>query len=288
MKALTCSLTVFLLVSLTTIPEFLSANAQDPPDGKMSAKECLSRLPADLQIPDADSLDYHVTSTIHVRGVGGDVRSKVQLAADLSRLTKGDEVRCRWNNVRVAAPSDPSGPFSEGVLLDYMEDFSYTLSERIMHEDFYQHIPEGDLKHLLKTLIWDAATLEPVFWDYFAALKLNEDHLAGRFDKVHLKMANWGTLRMRDLKITWIGVSKMNDEPCALLQYRSFANPVESSGMNIEGRSLYWGCIWVSLDDKQVEYLTLFEDVIMEMPVPSVPGKRITNLQREVTIERVP
>lgn len=87
----------------------------------------------------------------------------------------------------------------------------------------------------------------------------------------------------------WTGISEVNDEVCALLLYRSLANPVQySAAMGTNGRSLYWGNIWVSLADKQVEYFTMIEDVFLEIPMPGESAKRVMNLQREVTFERVP
>ena len=35
--------------------------------------------------------------------------------------------------------------------------------------------------------------------------------------------------------------------------------------MTLTGRSHYWGQIWVALATKQIEYATLYEDVLGEM-----------------------
>jgi hypothetical protein len=52
-----------------------------------------------------------------------------------------------------------------------------------------------------------------------------------------------------------------------LIEYRAFFNPLEiaNGGMTLTGRSHYWGGIWVSLATRQIEYATLYEDVLGEL-----------------------
>ena len=92
-----------------------------------------------------------------------------------------------------------------------------------------------------------------------------------------------------DLQLKWSGISTMNNKICALIQFHSFSNPVDmiSEAMTVKGRSLYWGCVWVSLKDKQIEYGTMNEDVIMEMSFTGNAGKQLINMQREVMFEKI-
>ena len=289
MKSLIRFPELFVLVSVMATSGVPISHAQEPDKTERSVVDLLSSLPTDLAFEGTVPLKYRVTSILHNRGIGGDIRNKVQLTAEFTRSVEDGDVSCRWNNVQVAAPSDPANSFPPGTLLDYMEGFGYSLSEGIMEEHLYRHIPDGDLKHLLKTLVWDAATLEPVFWDHFDEFQLNRDYIVPGFEDITLAMGNWGVLRMKDLKMRWMGISEVNGEVCALLLYRSLANPVQYSAMmGTNGRSLYWGNIWVSLEDKQIEYFTMVEDVFLEMPIPGESAKRVMNLQREVTFEHVP
>jgi hypothetical protein len=95
---------------------------------------------------------------------------------------------------------------------------------------------------------------------------------------------------MKGLKMTWAGLSRLAGEPCAVINYRSFANPFESAtpAMEIVGRSLYWGTMWISLEDKQVEKVNLNEDLLMEMTFTGATTSSIMNMQREVVFEKVP
>ena len=280
---------IFILVSMVAMSGVYISRAQQSDKTEKSVTDLLSSLPTNLTFQGTAPLKYRVTSVFHNRGIGGDVKSKVLLTAEFTRSIKEDKVSFRWKDVQVAAPSDPAKPFPPGTRLDYMEGFGYPLSEGIMQEQLYRHIPDGDLKHLLKTLVWDAATLDPIFWDHFDEFQLNRDYNVSSLEDIELSMGNWGVLRMGDLRIRWTGISEMNGDLCAVLAFRSLANPVQYGAMTgTNGRSLYWGNIWVSLADKQVEQFTMIEDVFLEMPIPGKSAKHVMNLQREVTIEHVP
>ena len=57
--------------------------------------------------------------------------------------------------------------------------------------------------------------------------------------------------------------------------------------MPVIGRSLYWGDIYISLSDMQIEYATMNEDVIMEINTSTLPEKKRLNVQREVKFEKI-
>jgi hypothetical protein len=282
-----CMSAVFAAFSCMVMAACTATHTSERDRTTSHIEDYLVKLPADLESRDRTPLTYFVSSIFHNRSADGKARSKVKLTAEYTRLVEGTAVSCRWDSVTVAAPSDPTEPFPKGVMLDYMEGFEYTLSGAIMSERLYQNIPDGELKHLLKTLVWDAAMFEPVVWDHFALFKLHRDVLVSNLEQTNLKMGQWGSLRLKGLKMSWVGVSMVNNEVCALLQYRSYANPVLSGTGSSPGRSLYWGSIWVSLEDKQVEKATLNEDVILEMR-PAGPSTTLLNLQREVTFLKSP
>jgi hypothetical protein len=258
-------------------------------DGASALDEYLTALPAGISGDDTTAQEYSVTSVVYNRDIAGNVKNKIRLTARYTRWVEDGAVHCRWNDVRVAGTTDASEPFAEGGRLDYMEGFSYTVSEEIMGEDLYAFVPDENLKHLVKTLVWDAATFEPVFWDHFEEFKLNEQYVVADFEDLDVRMGDWGSLRMKDLKMAWVGVSKANEEPCAVIDYESFSNPVVSRTplMNVDGRSLYWGGLWISLEDKQVERATLNEDVMMKLSYAGVDESTITDMQRDVLFAKV-
>jgi hypothetical protein len=100
---------------------------------------------------------------------------------------------------------------------------------------------------------------------YFEKLKLNEPYHAMASQDV--KMPDLGTFHNRDVVLEWVGRSWRNGQECAVIDYRAFLNPLEiaNPGLTLRARSDYWGQIWVSLKTKQVEFATLYEEVMGEM-----------------------
>ena len=249
--------------------------------------EYLSKLPSEFVLAENKPQKYSVTSTMHNRNIQGNTLNNILITAEYTRGLEDSFMR--WNNVRIGAAPDSETPASEGKLLEYMEDFSYKMSEDIIKEEFYQNFPNDDTRHLIKTLIWDAALFDPFFWDHLDKLELNKFYRVSDLEDFKVQMGNWGSIKMKNLKFKWTGISKMNKETCALIQYESFFNPVLSmtNTMTIQGRSLYWGNFWISLEDKQIEYFTLNEDVVMEMTLTGNPEKRLLDIQREVIFEKI-
>jgi hypothetical protein len=164
---------------------------------------------------------------------------------------------------------------------------AYLYSEEMMTEEFFKEFPE-QLRELLQTLIWDAPWIEVAYMS-IDKLKYNEPLVSIDFEGKELQMADFAMLKMRDLRLTWTGLSKIDEKLCALIQYKSFSNPVESTSdvMNVKGRSCYWGNFWVSLYDNQVERATLNEDVILKITFSGNPDERLLNIQRDVLFDKI-
>ena len=65
-------------------------------------------------------------------------------------------------------------------------------------------------------------------------------------------------------------------------------NPLELSHQNstIKGRSHYWGNIYVSISDKQIEYADLYEDVILDIKMNGQETGVIANTVRTITLQK--
>jgi hypothetical protein len=74
-----------------------------------------------------------------------------------------------------------------------------------------------------------------------------------------------------------------------LIQYQAFFNKLSIAIQNtrLQGRSHYWGEIWVSLTDKQIEYATLYEDVLLELSDPNRQSKQLINPFRKATLQKL-
>jgi len=110
------------------------------------------------------------------------------------------------------------------------------------------------------------------------------NHINGKLD-----LAGQGTFENKNMLFTWTGISEMNGELCALIEYRTFNNPLEFSSEETEmkGLSHYWENIWVSLEDKQIEYATMLEIVSAEMSFPGQTNKQVMTITREIEVKKL-
>ncbi len=57
--------------------------------------------------------------------------------------------------------------------------------------------------------------------------------------------------------------------------------------MKIKGRSHYWGEVYVSLSDKQIEYVNLTEDVLMEIKEEGKSKSDVQYTVRYITMSKL-
>ena len=102
-------------------------------------------------------------------------------------------------------------------------------------------------------------------------------------------MPDVGTFHNRDIVLEYVGRSQRNGQDCALIDYRAFFNPLQiaSGGMTLNGRSDYWGEIWVSLATKQIEYATINEEVNGELKLPGQDAAQPLSVFRVGSFEPV-
>jgi hypothetical protein len=103
-----------------------------------------------------------------------------------------------------------------------------------------------------------------------------------------MALAGGGEFENKNVELTWIGVSRRNGQQCALVDYNAFFNKlnVKTGALDLTGRSHYWGQIWVSLTTKQIEYATLYEDVLGELKLSTQTAPQIINVFRKGVFER--
>ncbi len=235
-------------------------------------------LPQSLQLNDEPQ--KFVVTTDHINfDMFGNFFNKQRIKGEYTRGLGNSLVK--WNKVTVAFSMQKDGDFPAGSPVNYMEDFSYSPSEDMLNTDKFDSF--GENSALSKNLIWDMMGIEGFAWASWNKLKLNVPYSAADFNG-KMDLAGKGSFENKDVQLTWTGVSKMNGELCALIDYRTFDNPLEyaAEGMSMKGRSHYWGTIWVSLEDKQIEHAVLYEDVMMEMNLPGQTSKQIMDARREI------
>ena len=275
-----------LTIAIATLTfAILNGWAFETPSTIQNANAQLSHLPTDLKLREDQPQKYKLAFDYLYLDTLGNPTGKERVTGEYTRALPNGKVK--WNSVRIAKAKAFDQPFPDGEAQNYMEGFTYQLSRRadMLKKEFFPGFPEIEIKS--KNLVWDMHMIEEFAWDYFDRLELNQPY-AIQSQPEDVPLAGAGTFQNRHIELTWVGLSKRNNELCALIQYQALMNKFTTSMMNMafQGRSHYWGDIWVSLKDKQIEYATLTEDVLVEFKAPGQGAKQITGVLRKGTVEK--
>ncbi len=261
----------------------ICVNAQKNNGSRVSKILSSGTIPQNLVLN--DELQKYVVTTDHFNtDIFGHFFNKMRVKGEYTRGL--DNGKVKWNNVSIAMATQRDAEFPAGNPVDYMEDFSYNVSVDMLKPEAFATF--GENSAFTKNLVWDMMGIEGFAWSSFEKLKLNESFADERFNG-KMDLAGQGSFENKDVQIIWTGISEQNGETCAVIEYRTFNNPLEytGEGMSMKGRSHYWGTIWVSLEDKQIEHAVLYEDVVMEMNLPGQTNKQIMNTTREISFVKV-
>ncbi len=200
----------------------------------------------------------------------------------------GDNGHVSWKNVSLAQIEDFNQTQYKGNHLPSLNDFSYkSMDTAFLSEEFYKNI-SVEQRDLAKWLVSDAVQMQGLAWYVFDSLEFKKDFEPKLLENHDVRFEDWVTFTSRYQKLVWSGITKHNDEVCAIVKFESFYNPVkiDNEQMQVKGRSLYYGEMWISLTDKQVEYAVMFEDVIMKLTSSMFPDEQLIDLQREIVFNK--
>ena len=231
---------------------------------------------------DEGSRTYRFSVTYYTANPRGEVVRRQLFTGEYTRGLAGQEVV--WKKVTETDAEGAAGPFAALQKRDFMEGFRYHNDlAATLKPDFFKGFPPTAVME--RNLIWDTGMIEHFGQDYFERLKLNEPYETSANENV--RMPGVGTFQNHRVVLVWLGDSKRNGQDCALIQYQAFFNPLEinSGPMTLKGRSDYWGEIWVSLATKQIEYATLYENVMGEMKFANQDSPQPISVFRVGTFE---
>lgn len=239
-------------------------------------------LPQGVVIRDAGPRTYRFTVDYDTANRTGVVVHRQRVTGDYTRgLANGD---VEWRNVGEAQADGATAPFPAAQKQDFIEGFHYPAGfADTLKPDFFKSFPPSAVFE--RNLIWDTSMFESFGQNYFDRLKLNVPiQIAVNQD---INMPDVGKFRNHDVVLEWVGRSERNGQDCALIDYRAFFNPVElaTGGMTLQGRSDFWGEIWVSLATKQIEYATIYEEVSGEMKLPGQDTPQLVSVFRIGALE---
>jgi len=242
------------------------------------------RLPQHMAVKDNGPRTYRFTVVYYMANTTGDVVQRQRLSGDYTRGLPEGEVS--WKNVSQAQANGATAPFEAEQKRSFMEGFHYRNDlPATLGPDFFKGFPATAVFE--RNLVWDTGMIEYFGQNFFEHLRLNEPYHSG--SEQAMKLPGVGTFQNRDVVLEWVGYSRRNGQDCALIQYQSFLNPVElaTGGMTMKARSDYWGEIWVSLQTRQVEYGTIYENVTGEMKLPGRDTPQPVNVFRIGSLEPV-
>jgi hypothetical protein len=243
------------------------------------------KLPHDLKMEHNIPQKYLMTEEYFNKGIDGNFMNKTKVTGEYT-CGLGDGY-VQWNNVYIAYADSLKKVFPKGAMQNYMENMKYVPSGKMLDSSSFEKFPVFPDGIFAKNLIWDMMAIESYAWLYFDSLKLNCPYFAAEtYSKVPI--ANLGLYEHTNVQICWIGISMINNEICAIIEYRAFDNIFDfnTPQFKSKGNEHYWGNVWVSLKDKQIEYAVMYSSTLQKLKITGLPQDLVVNTTREVRVEK--
>ena len=195
----------------------------------------------------------------------------------------GDSVK--WNNVTMSPVKDFSQEIPEGQRLAVFDGFSYKAgADDFLAADFYKDIPM-ELQDWARMLVTDAVQMHEMGLVVADSLEFGKAYYPPFMDDFDIEFEGSGSFSSDRQKFTWSGLTEYNGEVCAVVDFESQFSMMnfETEHFSMKGRSMYYGVMYISLEDKQVEYSRMIEDVMRKLTPPG----QIMNTQREVIFRKI-
>jgi hypothetical protein len=269
----------FMMILLLITPTV--SNGQNE---KTVIKKYLTSFPSG---PVSNSLQkYRMTAVYTNRDLYGNFTGKTKITGDYTRGLENGLVS--WNNIYISGSNSFSDPFPSGTNQEYMENIRYVPSPKMLTADAFRDFPAKPESVFAKNLVWDMMMIENFAWKYSDSLKLNRNYIipgiSGEFS-----MADIGTYSHVNIKICWTGISLINNELCAVIEYRALDNKIEMDldQMKTRGTEQYWGTTWVALKDRQIEHAEIYGGTIQEIEIAGMKDKFLIKTIRELEVNRI-
>src|ERR1035437_8866980 len=271
--------TSFIFVALVFAFSLNGVNAQ-----KRITIDIPDQLPKDLKLDNSIVRSYQMTTDYMDYDLKANFFRGKRITGHYICGLPGDSVR--WNDVYIAQVNDLKTPFPMGVKQEFMENFKYRTSDKILEKEFFKGTPEANM--LMKNLVWDRTGFDAFVYCCWDSLKLNKEYQANELTG-EIDLGGDGTFENKKMILCWIGNTKINNELCAIIKYQTMNNPlkIELADMTMSGRSHYWGEVYVSLVDKQIEYATLSEDVLTDVLLKGQKQNYLGYTLRSITLSRI-
>jgi hypothetical protein len=268
-----------IIISLLILAPTLS-NGQSE---KAVIKKYLSEL---TNVPVGKPLQkYRMTAVYTNRDFYGIFTGKQKVSGDYTRGLENGFVS--WNNTYVSGSNNFSEPFPAGTKQEYMENFKYIPSEKMLDAGTFKDFPPDPDAVYSRNLIWDMMAIEGFAWEYADSLALNDIYRIPEI-KGEFSMADIGTYSHTEIQVCWTGISAIDGELCALIDFRALDNKIEMSmeSMKTKGTEQYWGTIWVSLKTRLIESAVMYGATVQEIEIQGMTNKFLVRTVRELWVDK--
>ena len=229
---------------------------------------------------------YRMTAIYINRGLYGNFTGKMRIMGDYTTGLPGDSVM--WNNVFIASSNKFLDAFPQGVRQDYMENMKYVPSSKMLDKASFKNFPAKTDAVFAKNLVWDMMAIEDFAWKYTDSLKLNKYYIIHP-GEASFEMGGVGNYSHDNIQIRWTGISEMNSELCAIIEYRAIDNMLEINMDQIKGKGTeqYWGTTWISLKTGVIEFADTYSGTIQEIQVKGLDNKFLAKTIREIRVDKI-
>jgi hypothetical protein len=268
-----------VIILLIIVP--LVSNGQSE---KSFIKKYLSELPS-VKISN-ELTKYRMTAVYTNRDLYGTFTGRTKVTGEYTRGLPGDTVV--WNNVYISSSQSFDEPFPAGSKKEYIENFKYIPSAEMLKEDAFKGFPATPENVFARNLIWDMYSFEIFSWPYFDSLKLNDTFVIpdinGKFE-----MAGIGNYSHNKIMLCWNGISVINNELCAVIDFDAIDNKIELNidQIKTKGTEQYWGTILLSLKTKNIEHALMYSGTMQEIEVKGMKDKFLIKTIRELEVEKI-
>jgi hypothetical protein len=279
-KKLNSSWAGLLISLLIFLPS--TANSQSK---KAVMKKYLMELP---KVPVSKTIQkYRMTAVYTNMDLYGKFTGKIKVSGDYTRGLENGNVQ--WNNVSISNSGNSDEPFKERTKQDYMENFKYVPSAKMVTDkDAFKNFPTSLDNIYSRNLVWDMMSFEIFAWNYYDSLQLNKTYIIpdinGQFE-----MSDIGTYSHKKIILTWTGISVVNGELCSIVEFDAIDNKIELSMDQIKtrGTEQYWGNVLISLNTKNIEHAVMYSGTIQEIEVKGMKDKFLVKTIRELEVNKI-
>ena len=173
--------------------------------------------------------------------------------------------------------------------IDELEGLNFKIQgDNFTSLDFYKDFPPAHVERI-RTFIQDKVAFEAWGLMYLDSLILNIPFYPSLFQNQQADFEQSVNFNTQKLNITWLGYSKINGKDCILVYFKSMYSPflVDNDNMTVNGRSCFWGNIWIFPDTRQIEYATMNEDIVSHLKLKGNNFEQQFTTQRELIYERI-